>query len=153
MIITSGGKNIPPVPIEQEIVGQQPELISNCMVIGDQKSYLTCLITLRSKLDPHTTASLDELSDETVQWLKNNGSSKTKVSQVLAEGDSVINNSIQNAITKANQKSISNAAKVQKFTILPQDFSIATGELGPTLKLRRPIVFKMYESLIEKMYQ
>ena len=57
------------------------------------------------------------------------------------------------AIKRANEKSISRAAKIQKFIILPQDFSLPNGELGPTLKLRRPIVAKMYSASIENLYK
>ncbi len=53
---------------------------------------------------------------------------------------------------RGNKKAVSNAARVQKFTVLLKDFSVAGGELGPTLKLRRPIVSKMYDAVIEAMY-
>ena len=57
------------------------------------------------------------------------------------------------AIESYNKKAPSRAAKVQKFTILYRDFSLFHGELGPTLKLRRPIVAKMYSSIIDNMYK
>lgn len=59
---------------------------------------------------------------------------------------------IEDSIKRANQHAISNAQKVQKFALLPSDFSFFGGELGPTLKVKRNIVSKQYEETIEKLY-
>ena len=99
-----------------------------------------------------TTASLDELKDECIQWLKSNNCNATKVSEIIEKKEPFVFDAIDKAIKKANNKAISRAANVQKFAILPRDFSVATGELGPTLKLKRHIVHKMYNDLIDSVY-
>ena len=59
---------------------------------------------------------------------------------------------VQEGIDRANAEATSNAQRVQKFTILPTDFSVPGGELGPTLKLKRHYVLKKYENTIRNMY-
>ena len=59
---------------------------------------------------------------------------------------------IQQGIDRANASAVSNAARVQRWTILPNDVSVAGGELGPTLKLKRFVFNKKYEEAIENLY-
>ena len=59
---------------------------------------------------------------------------------------------IQKGIDSANRESVSNAQKIQKWMILPRDFSIPGGEIGPTMKVKRQAVTKMYQKQIEKIY-
>ena len=55
-------------------------------------------------------------------------------------------------IERANTKAVSNVARIKKFRVLKKDFSVDGGELSPTLKLKRSVVAKMYEHIIEEMY-
>ncbi|XP_072752863.1 very long-chain-fatty-acid--CoA ligase bubblegum [Anoplolepis gracilipes] len=152
LIITSGGENIAPLNIEQAILSELPAL-SNTMLIGDKRKYLTVLVTLKSNMDTETGESLDTLTLDVLKWAKSIGSNAKTVTDVISSRDPLIYGEIDKAIKRANAQAISNAQKVQKFEILPHDFSIPTGELGPTLKLKKNVVLNMYADLIEKMYQ
>ncbi|XP_058985515.1 very long-chain-fatty-acid--CoA ligase bubblegum [Musca domestica] len=152
IIITAGGENIPPVHIEN-LIKKECDGLSNAFLVGEQRKYLTVLVTIKTEMDKDTGAPLDELTHESLMWMKSLGVNHKTLSDILNAGPCPkVFKSIEDAIKRANKHSISNAQKVQKFTILPHDFSIPTGELGPTLKVKRNVVNKQYEDVIEKMY-
>ncbi|XP_076751867.1 acyl-CoA synthetase bubblegum family member 1 isoform X2 [Xylocopa sonorina] len=152
LIITAGGENIPPVLIEQLVLTELPAL-SNAILIGDKRKYLTMLVTLKTEMDSNTGDPKDQFTIETLNWLKSIGSKSKSVSEVLQTHDPLVYEAIDKAIARANSKAISNAQRIQKFRILPHDFSIGTGELGATLKVKRNAVYAMYKDLIEDMYK
>ncbi|XP_065672527.1 long-chain-fatty-acid--CoA ligase ACSBG2 isoform X2 [Hydra vulgaris] len=152
LIITAGGENIAPVPIEDNIKAELP-LISIAMVIGDQKKYLTCLLTLRVEIDMETGLSTDKLLPMAVKYCSELGVNATKSQEIAPNVPEPLRQAIQSGIDCANKKAISNASKVQKWTLLPFDFTTVGGELGPTQKLRRPHVMKMYQETIDEMYK
>lgn len=76
------------------------------------------------------------------------------MTEVIASGpDKKILDAIQLGIDQANEKAISNAQRVQKFGIIPQDFSIPGGELGPTMKLKRKYIESKYQDIIDEIYE
>lgn len=151
LIITAGGENVPPVIIEDLVKAECPA-ISNAFLVGDKKKYLTTLVTLKTEMDSEG-APKDELASETLRWMQELGLSHTKLSEVMSAGpEPKVMGALQQAIVRANKHSASNAQKVQKVAVLPHDFSIPTGELGPTMKLKRNVVAKMYEDIIESLY-
>ncbi|CAG2068998.1 unnamed protein product, partial [Timema podura] len=77
-----------------------------------------------------TGEALDEVTSEVKDWLTSLGSKASTVSQILEENSEKVMTAIQQGIDRANTKAISNAQKVQKYAILPKDFSIPSGELG-----------------------
>merc|ERR1711941_137967 len=131
LIITAGGENIAPVPIE-DYLKAECEGISNVMVIGDRKKYLTALVTLKVQQRKDTMTFTNELSgaaidvDEgckTVDDARKSGKWKTY---------------IQSGIDKYNadkEYCVSNAQKVQYYRILDSDFGVESGELTATMKL------------------
>ena len=149
LIITAGGENIPPVLIEDAIKLQLP-IISNVMVIGDQKKYLTCLITLKTEIDESTGETTQQLTSVVKQYCQSIGSNSTTTLDII--NDLPLKEAIMNGIEKANQLATSRAQRVQKFNLLKDDFQVSTGELTPTMKLKRRIVAQKYQHLIEKMY-
>ena len=152
IIITAGGENIPPVHIEN-LIKTELNGISNAFLVGEKRKFLTVLLTIKTEMDKETGTPLDELSHESLVWMKSLGVAHKTLSAILAAGPCPkVWTSIEEGIKRANKNAISNAQKVQKFSILPHDFTIPTGELGPTLKVKRNVVNKQYEEVIEKLY-
>ncbi|ESN90840.1 hypothetical protein HELRODRAFT_90723, partial [Helobdella robusta] len=152
LIITSGGENVAPVPIEER-VKETLKCVSNCMLLGDRRRFLSLLITFKCEVNLDTLEPLDQLSQPAIDWCHSIGSEAKYVKDVLDNKDEKVKKAIDDGrIAQVNLQAPSNAQKIQKWTILPADFSIPGGELGPTLKLKRPDVLKKYGDLIEKFY-
>jgi len=151
LIITAGGENIPPVLVEDALKTELP-CISNAMLIGDKRKFLSILLTLKTEMDLDSGESLDELSAACIEWCQGVGSSAQTVYDILSGPDAKVMRAIQDGIDRTNKAAPSNAQRIQKWTILPKDFSTATDELGPTMKLKRPVVNLKYAETIEKFY-
>jgi len=132
IIITAGGKNITPANLEAEI--KQHPLVSQCVVVGDRRPYLVALVTL----DP----------EEAVGYAKENGLSEDPIE--LARNPE-IRASIEAHVEKINQN-FARVEQVKKIAILPQDLSQESGELTPTLKVKRAVVTAKHEDEIEQLY-
>ncbi|XP_030047440.1 long-chain-fatty-acid--CoA ligase ACSBG1 [Microcaecilia unicolor] len=152
LIITAGGENVPPIPIEDKVKKELP-IISNAMLIGDKKKFLSMLLTLKSTLDLDTSDPTDHLTQEAIQFCHEAGSRATTVSEIVRSRDQAVYKAIQDGINRVNANATSNAQRIQKWTLLATDFSVLGGELGPSMKLRRPIVLEKYKEDIESFYQ
>jgi long-chain acyl-CoA synthetase len=133
IIITAGGKNITPANLENGL--KQNQYISQAVVHGDRRPFLTALITL----DP----------EEIVPWAQQQGIEDTDMAS-LAQNEKV-RALVQEAVDKVNEK-VARVEEVKKFTILPHDLTQETGELTPTLKVKRNVVNEKYAGELEAMY-
>ena len=133
LIITSSGKNITPSSIESAI--RQSRWISQAVVFGDRRPYLTALITL----DPDEAASLAE---------RVGASSSDPEELARHEG---VRAEVQRAIDDANKR-FARIEQVKKFEILSRDFSADEDELTPTLKLKRNVVYERYDDRFQALY-
>ncbi|KAF2360689.1 AMP-dependent synthetase/ligase [Trinorchestia longiramus] len=152
LIITAGGENIPPVLIEDALKSEL-NCISNAMLIGDKRKFLSVLLTLKTDMNMETGEALDTLSPACIEWCQEVGSNARTIYDVLSGPDAKIMRAIQDGIDRTNKMAASNAQKVQKWTILPRDFTVIGDELGPTMKLKRPVVAKKYAETIERFYE
>jgi long-chain acyl-CoA synthetase len=132
IIITAGGKNITPANLEAEI--KQSPYVSQCVVIGDRRPYLVALITL----DMEECAKLAEEKSwpGDLDQLRHN------------EGMRAV---IQDHLDKVNEK-FARVEQVKKFEILPHDLSQETGELTPTMKVKRNVVADKFEKDVDALY-
>mmetsp|Transcript_589 Transcript_589/g.983 ORF Transcript_589/g.983 Transcript_589/m.983 type:complete len:705 (-) Transcript_589:81-2195(-) len=146
LIITAGGENIAPVPIEDSVKAQLPG-ISNIMMVGDKRKYNVCLITLVTELDAETGRFTNKLTGSS---LNVNGSTAKTTEE--ARSCPKWEKYITDGISASNKNAVSNAQKIQKFRILDEDFSEPAGDLTPTLKLKRAKVTEKYIAEIESLY-
>lgn len=148
LIIGAGGENIAPVPVEEGIKSLCPAL-SNVMMVGDNRRYNVALVTLLAEGATGEFPGTDNLMGAALEV---NPEVKT-ISEAI--NDPVWQKYIQAGIDVTNNNPnvcISNAWKIQKFKIVPRDFSIQTGELTATLKLKRSVAESMWLELIDSMY-
>ena len=131
IIITSGGKNIAPANIESALM--ESEWIEHAVVCGDNRHYLTALITL----DPQAIKAL------TLGEGLPSGAPVHDHPRVLA--------ALQGAIDRVNATQ-ARVAHVRKFAVLPQALSIEGGELTPTLKVKRKVVIDRHATLLDELY-
>ncbi len=149
LIITAGGENIPPVLIENEMKAAMLA-ISNCMVIGDRRKFLSMVVSLKCEVNPETGEPTDKLAADSLFVGGQIGSTATTMSEAAV--DPKWKKYIDDGVKVANSKTTSNAQIVQKWRMLPVDFSEKAGELTPTLKLKRNVVSDKYAAFIESLY-
>jgi long-chain acyl-CoA synthetase len=134
LIVTAGGKNVAPAVLEDRVRAHW--LVSQCLVVGDQKPYIAALITI----DPETWPA----------WLEEHGKPAGAPVQDFVD-DPDLRAEIQSAIDDAN-KAVSKAESIRKFAIVPEDWTEAGGQLTPSLKLKRNVVHKEAAEDIAALY-
>jgi long-chain acyl-CoA synthetase len=134
LIVTAGGKNVAPAVLEDRL--RSNPLVSQCMVVGDAKPFVACLITIDADALPF--------------WLKTHGKPEsTSVAELVEDPD--LRAAMQEAVDEAN-KAVSHAEAIKKFAILPCDFTEEGGQLTPSLKLKRAVVMKEFAAEVEALY-
>ncbi|MGB6041451.1 MAG: long-chain fatty acid--CoA ligase [Gordonia sp. (in: high G+C Gram-positive bacteria)] len=135
IIVTAGGKNVSPAPMEDVI--RASAIVSQAVVVGDQQPFIAALITI----DPEAFPA----------WKTRNGKSADATVADLATDPDLIAE-VQASIDSANE-TVSHAEAIKKFRILPADFTEDSGELTPTLKVKRNVVADKWAADIAKLYQ
>lgn len=153
LIITAGGENVAPVLIEDTLKDLCP-IISNVMVIGDDKKYLSALITFKVEVDNSKglNTPTKELAPNVLTFLADQLDLHDIKTTDEAINNDKIKEYIQSQIEETNKRAISRAQHIRKHMFLATDFSMEGGELTPTLKLKRNVAVQKYADVIAKMY-
>jgi long-chain acyl-CoA synthetase len=138
LIVTAGGKNVVPAPMEDTL--RAHPLVSQCMVVGDDRPFIAALITL----DPEALPGWREAHGKPVP------ADPTSAADLVDDED--LRAELDVAVKEANS-AVSQAEGIRKFRVLPHDFTEAGGELTPTLKVKRNVVAKSYAEDIEELYR
>src|SRR5581483_4036201 len=133
LIVTSGGKNVAPAPLEERL--REHPLVTEAIVVGDRRPYIVALLVLDA----------DGLRD----WYAERGRPVPDHGSV--PGDEELRGALQEAVDAANA-SVSQAESIRRFAVLPRELTVEGDELTPTLKVRRAVVEREYADLIESLY-
>ena len=131
---TSGGKFVAPLPIENKM--KESWFIKNIMVVGENRKFTAALIV------PDTVFIFN--------WMKKKGFENLSVEKMLET--QIVKDRVWKDIQKYNKR-FSHIEQIKKFEFSPCDWSTETGELTPTLKLKRKVIIQKYGNLIEKIYK
>ena len=134
ILVTAGGKNVAPAVLEDRLRAHR--LVSQCIVVGDQRPFIAALITLDEEALPG--------------WLDSKGKDKGLTAEQLKD-DEDLRAELDSAVTEAN-KAVSHAESIKKFRVLGTDFTEDNGMLTPSLKLKRAVVMKEFDSEVEALY-
>ncbi|HEY6794459.1 MAG TPA: AMP-dependent synthetase/ligase [Kineosporiaceae bacterium] len=133
IIVTAGGKNVVPSLLEDRL--RAHPLISQCIVVGDQRPFVACLVTLDAEMLPG--------------WLTTHD--RPPMDVATAAHDPQVRAAIQTAVNSANEV-VSKAESIRKFLILDTDFTEAGGHLTPKLSLKRAVILKEFSGQVEELY-
>jgi long-chain acyl-CoA synthetase len=134
IIVTAGGKNVVPALLEDQI--RADALVSQVLVVGDNRPFIGALVTLDQEALPG--------------WLQRHGLPGNSTLGEAVENP-VVKAAVQDLITQANA-SVSQAEAIKSFRIVASDFTEASGHLTPSMKVKRAQVMKDFEAVIEEMY-
>ncbi|MGH7645390.1 MAG: AMP-dependent synthetase/ligase, partial [Gemmatimonadales bacterium] len=132
LLVTAGGKNVAPAPLEERL--KEHRLVSQAMVVGDNRPFIGCLVTLEP--------------DELAAFAAARGLGGTLAELAAAD---VVHAEIAKAVEHANT-AVSRAESIKRWRVLARDFTQEDGEVTPTLKLRRDVVSEHFARDIEALY-
>ncbi len=133
LIVTSGGKNVAPQKLENML--KNIRFVSNAMVYGDREKYLVALVTANE--------------EECKRWAKANGITDSSIDAIITNPAMV---TAVEAEVKTMNSTLANYETIKKIKLLAKDFTVETGELTPSLKLKRRIVTTKYNDAIRQLY-
>lgn len=135
LIVTAGGKNVAPAALEDPL--RANPLVGQAIVVGDQRPFVSAIISLDPEMVPI--------------WLANNGLDKNLTLAQAAKEPKVLAE-IQVAVDRVN-KNFSKAESIRKFTVIGQELSEESGHLTPSLKIKREVVMRDFAPAIDEIYQ
>ena len=149
--VSSAGKNIAPLVIEETM--KSIPVVSQCMLVGDNRKYCSALFTLDVGAilrDVHGLDGATEVPKDPAEQLAKLAELGHDLSEYTAVGSDIYNQ-LEEAVMELNKK-FSNPEQIKKFTVLPRDLGVDQGELTPTLKIRRKQIRENWAAEIEEMY-